>query len=205
LGNRKLVRDGDDIKQRKELLTEAARLMIKGVGIRYKGEIRRTPKRYANACLELFSGYKEKLSLARFEAYEEQPIRFSCLAYTTCEHHWLGILLHVRIAYKPKAYIIGISKIPRIVNYYCRRAQLQERLTAQIADRITTFISPKWLRVQIIGFHMCTFARGIKTQGVMTTDAIRGTADKDFALVSKEFFSRVSALETLASGCLDYD
>jgi len=179
-----------------EKFEEGLRLILDAIETRLSRETKRTPARFARACLELFSGYGELPKLRKFKTFHKSIVRFSCLSHTICEHHFLSIVLHVRVSYKPDGYVIGVSKIPRIINYYASRLQLQERLTEQVAYLLYSYIKPKWLRVQIHGLHCCTFARGAKTAGLMTTD-VSMPRYMDF---DTTFFSKPSVLAQLVGG-----
>jgi len=184
------------------LFKKGLETILKGIEADLSAETANTPERFARACVELFSGYGKKPKLRKFKIGSKSVVRFSCLSHTMCEHHFLSILLHVRVAYKPNLFVIGVSKIPRLVNYYASRLQLQERLTRQISEHLYKYINPQWIRVQIHGFHCCTFARGAKTQGIMVTDVTlpEVVTSPDYLSTTLTYFAKPSVLEALVGG-----
>ena len=113
--------------------------------------------------------------------------------YSTCEHHLLPIIGHVHVAYIPDGKVVGLSKIPRVVNVFARRMQIQEQLTEQIADAIMEVVQPKGVGVVIHARHMCMEMRGVqKVCSSTTTSALRGLF-KSSSQTRKEFFSLVNS------------
>ena len=111
--------------------------------------------------------------------------------YSLCEHHILPFFGQVHVAYIPDRRIIGLSKIPRIVDMYARRLQIQERFTRQIAEELDRLISPLGVAVAVEGKHMCMCMRGVQKQnGVMKTNALIGVF-KDEDSARAEFFSTI--------------
>ena len=99
--------------------------------------------------------------------------------YSLCEHHMLPFLGKAHVAYIPNGKVVGLSKIPRIVEMFARRLQVQERMTVQIADFIEEVLQPRGVAVVIEGVHMCMVMRGIKKANAsMTTSAMRGCFEK---------------------------
>ena len=145
-----------------------------------------TPKRVANMYEEIFSGLTENpekhLKMFREGQSDEIVIVRDIPMYSMCEHHFLPFVGKAHIAYIPNddGLVIGLSKLARIVNSFARRPQLQERLTAQIADFIEKEMNPKGVAVVIEAAHLCMTMRGIRAAGAETqTSAIRGTMRKD--------------------------
>lgn len=145
-----------------------------------------TPKRVANMYEEIFSGLTEDpekhLKMFREGQSDEIVIVRDIPMYSMCEHHFLPFVGKAHIAYIPndEGLVIGLSKLARIVNSYARRPQLQERLTAQIADFIQKEMNPKGVAVVIEAEHLCMTMRGIKAAGSQTrTSALRGWIRKD--------------------------
>lgn len=140
----------------------------------------RTPHRFARAMLELTEGYEQDLNKivngAIFEeSYSEMVIVKRIEFYSLCEHHLLPFFGHANVAYLPRGKIIGVSKIPRIVNMFARRLQLQERLTDQIADAIVQVLNPYGVACTIEAHHMCMMMRGVEEQSSsMVTNSMRG-------------------------------
>jgi GTP cyclohydrolase IA len=131
-----------------------------------------TPERFARAWEELTSGYRGALFN---EKYSEMVVLKHIEFYSLCEHHLLPFIGHVSVAYVPKGKVLGISKIPRIVNMYARRLQLQERLTEQIADALNSLLKPQGVACYIRAQHLCMLMRGVKSQAsVMVTSSMRG-------------------------------
>lgn len=128
-----------------------------------------TPKRVAEAYEFLTKGYhqdiKEVLNGAIFhEKYSNMVIVKNIDFYSLCEHHMLPFYGKVHVAYIPDGKIIGLSKIPRIVDVFARRLQVQERMTQQIADTLKEFIQPIGVAVVSEAFHMCMMMRGVEKQ-----------------------------------------
>ena len=154
--------------------------------IRYIGEDHQreglvsTPKRYAKAIDDLCSGYSITLENAVgsgvFTAESRGLIRVDDVEfYSLCEHHLLPFWGKACVAYLPSRKILGLSKIPRIIDMYARRLQNQERLTQQIADAIGECIAPRAVRVTLNAQHLCMMSRGIKKQcSYTTTEVVTG-------------------------------
>ena len=140
----------------------------------------RTPERVAKAYKFLTKGYHQNVdeifNRAIFEEkYDEMVIVKDIDFYSMCEHHMLPFYGKVHVAYIPNGKIVGLSKIPRIVEMFARRLQVQERLTQQIADILDEKLHPKGVAVVIEGFHMCMMMRGIEKQNsTTTTSAVHG-------------------------------
>jgi len=139
-----------------------------------------TPERASKAMQFLTQGYHQNaekiLKSAMFkESYNEMVIVKDIEIYSLCEHHILPFFGKAHIAYIPNGYIVGLSKIPRIVDVFARRLQVQERLTEQILDCINTTLKPQGVAVVIEAAHMCMMMRGVQKQNsVTTTSGFRG-------------------------------
>lgn len=139
-----------------------------------------TPERASKALKFLTQGYHEDaekiLKSAMFkESYNEMVIVKDIEIYSLCEHHILPFFGKAHIAYIPNGYIVGLSKIPRIVDIFARRLQVQERLTEQILDCINNTLKPQGVAVVIEAAHMCMMMRGVQKQNsVTTTSGFRG-------------------------------
>lgn len=136
--------------------------------------LKRTPERVAKAYEFLTEGYhlniKDVLNNAIFEEkYDEMVIVKDIDFYSMCEHHLLPFYGKVHVAYIPKGKIVGLSKVPRIVDVFARRLQVQERMTQQIADTIEEYLKPSGVAVIIEAFHMCMMMRGVQKQNSITT------------------------------------
>ncbi len=140
-----------------------------------------TPERSAKAMQFLTQGYhqdpKEILMSAMFEeTYNEMVIVKDIELYSLCEHHILPFFGKAHVAYIPNGHIVGLSKIPRIVDVFARRLQVQERLTEQILECIDSTLKPQGVAVVIEAAHMCMMMRGVQKQNsVTTTSGFRGT------------------------------
>lgn len=157
--------------------------------------LRDTPRRVAKMYGELLGGYFQNLDKivngARFEVEygAGEMVMASDIEYVSmCEHHMLPFTGKAHVAYIPKDRVIGLSKIPRIVDMYAHRLQVQERLTNEIADAVEKAISPAAVMVVLEGQHSCAALRGVKKHGMnMTTTAQRGTFRQDLGL-REEFY-----------------
>lgn len=147
--------------------------------------LRRTPLRVAQMYKELTEGYyvdPEKLiNDAIFNVDYDEMVVVRDIDYASlCEHHILPFLGRAHIAYIPKGKVIGLSKIPRIVEMYARRLQVQERMTSQIADFLMEHLQPRGVGVVVEGQHMCSMIRGVrKPNSTMITSAMRGNFKRD--------------------------
>ncbi len=138
-----------------------------------------TPKRVAKSYEKLFSGYgKDPAKIVTVfdnEGYDEMVIAKDIEFYSYCEHHMIPFFGRAHIGYIPEDKIIGVSKIPRILEVFARRLQNQERLTSQVADALMDILAPKGVGVVIEAQHLCMMSRGVEKQNsMMTTSAVRG-------------------------------
>jgi len=158
----------------------------------------KTPERVAKAMKFLTNGYDQDpdaiIESAIFhEEYSEMVLVKDIEVYSMCEHHMLPFFGKAHIAYIPDGKIVGLSKIPRVVDAYSRRLQVQERLTIEIRDCIQRTLSPKGVAVVIECAHMCMQMRGVQKQNsVTTTSAFTGLFLKNDA-TRKEFINLVQA------------
>lgn len=145
----------------------------------------KTPLRAAKAMEFLTSGYHQSideiLNRAIFEEdYDEMVIVKEIEFYSLCEHHILPFWGKCHVGYLPQNRIIGLSKIPRIVDMFARRLQVQERLTREIAEALETALEPRGVAVVIEGQHLCMMARGVEKQAPkMVTNVMRGAFRED--------------------------
>ncbi|MGB3774633.1 MAG: GTP cyclohydrolase I FolE [Leeuwenhoekiella sp.] len=146
--------------------------------------IQKTPERAAKAMMYLTQGYtmdaSEILKSAMFaEDYNEMVIVKNIELYSLCEHHMLPFFGKAHIAYIPDGHIVGLSKLPRIVDVFARRLQVQERLTHNILECINNTLKPQGVAVVIEASHMCMMMRGVQKQNsTTTTSGFRGQFEK---------------------------
>ena len=177
----------------KEKIMEGVRLILDGIGEDINREgLLETPDRIARMYEELAAGYTDdaaKHLAKRFhvdnnDMVVEKDIHF----YSFCEHHMLPFYGTAAIAYIPDGEVVGLSKMARTVEVYAKRFQLQERLSAQIADAFMQELNPKGVMVLIEAEHMCMTMRGIKKPGTKTVTAVtRGVFDNNEELQNRFF------------------
>ena len=172
--------------------------LLKEFGENSKREgLLKTPHRVAKSYEFLTSGYKknipEILNGAIFnEKYDEMVLVKNIDFYSLCEHHILPFYGKVHIAYIPDGKIVGLSKIPRIVEVFSRRLQVQERMTQEIADTINKYLEPQGVAVVSEAYHMCMMMRGVEKQNSSATaSAVHGIFKED-ARTRAEFMNLIS-------------
>jgi GTP cyclohydrolase I len=166
---------------------EAVRTLIRWAGDDPKREgLLDTPKRVARAWKEYARGYREDPAVHLSKTFEEvggydEIVLLKDIPFQShCEHHLAPIIGKASIAYLPSDKVVGISKLARVLHGYARRLQVQERLTAEVADCICEHLQPKGVAVVIEATHACMTARGVQTPGVMmTTSRIMGVFRED--------------------------
>lgn len=166
-------------------ITEKYRSIIEDLGEdTARDGLLKTPERASKAMQFLTQGYHqdaaEILKSAMFkESYNEMVIVKDIEVYSLCEHHILPFFGKAHIAYIPDGHIVGLSKLPRIVDVFARRLQVQERLTEQILDCINVTLKPQGVAVVIEASHMCMMMRGVQKQNSLTTTSgFRGQFEK---------------------------
>ncbi len=164
-----------------ENVSEKVKIILSEIGENPEREgLLKTPERVAKAYKYLTKGYHQDvdsiLNDAVFEEkYDEMVIVKDIDFYSMCEHHMLPFFGKIHIAYIPNGKIVGLSKIPRLVDMFARRLQVQERLTRQIADVLQDKLHPKGVAVVAEGYHMCMMMRGVQKQNsTTTTSAVHG-------------------------------
>ena len=161
--------------------------------------LKETPERIARMYGELLSGYfidpHEVVNDAIFEVkYDEMVLVRDVEFYSMCEHHILPFIGRVHVAYLPNGKVLGLSKIPRIVDLFAHRLQVQERMTRQIADFIRDLLNPQGVGVVVEAMHLCMSMRGVRKQNArMTTSAMHGAFRANLA-------TRQEFLENIARG-----
>jgi GTP cyclohydrolase I len=174
------------------------RSMIALVGEDPKREgLRRTPERFERALRYLTSGYHQDpqkiLNNAIFPiGYDEMVVVKDIELFSLCEHHMLPFLGKCHVAYLPDKHVVGLSKIPRLVNMYSRRLQIQERLTRQIAEAIQNCIQPLGVGVVIEARHLCMVMRGVEKQHSETVTSAMLGAFRDNQRTREEFLALIS-------------
>lgn len=181
-----------------EKIKQGVRLLLEGIGEDPTREgLLETPDRVARMYEEIFGGLEMDASeplAKRFHAQNnEMVLEKDIVFYSTCEHHLLPFFGKAHVAYIPDGEVVGLSKIPRTVEVFARRPQLQEQLTAQIADAIDEQLHPKGVMVLLEAEHTCMTMRGIKKPGSKTvTYVTRGVFEEDTALQDR-FFHLIEA------------
>lgn len=178
--NQKAV-EPDEAKTIQEIVPHVEALLdLLGVD-RDDPNLQDTPKRVASMFLEMFHGLKEgaEPQITTFpneEGYQAIVMERDIPFYSMCAHHLVPFYGHAHIAYIPGKHIVGLSKVPRILEFYAKRPQIQERLTEQVADYLWQRLEPLGVMVVIEARHLCMEMRGVKKPGTLTvTSAIRGT------------------------------
>ena len=185
-----------------DALTEQLKIhyqaMLAGVGEDAQREgLQKTPERAAKALQFLTQGYDQDaatvLRSAMFkEDYSEMVLVKDIEVYSMCEHHMLPFFGKAHIAYIPNGYIVGLSKLPRVVDIFARRLQVQERLTIEVRDVIQETLKPLGVAVVIEARHMCMMMRGVQKQNsATTTSAFTGEFRNDET--RREFLRLISA------------
>jgi GTP cyclohydrolase I len=157
----------------------------------------RTPERVARMYEELLAGYRvdpvSMINDACFEVdYDEMVLVRDIEFYSLCEHHLLPFLGRAHVAYIPKGRVLGLSKIPRIVDMFARRLQVQERMTRQVADFLQGLLEPVGVGVVIEAVHLCSMMRGVRKHDArMTTSAMLGGFRTNLA-TRQEFLDNIS-------------
>ncbi len=181
-----------------ESIRQAIRNLLTAVGENPEREgLRRTPDRVARMYGELLEGYRQDpnalVNDALFEVkYDEMVLVHDIEFYSLCEHHMLPFLGRAHVAYLPRNKVLGLSKIPRIVDMFARRLQVQERMTRQIAECIDELLNPLGVAVVIEGLHLCATMRGVKKHDArMTTSAMLGAFRNSLA-TREEFLANIA-------------
>lgn len=176
-------------------IEEAVRLLLEGIGEDVTREgLKDTPGRIARMYEEIYKGMDEDPATHLSKTFTvesngivvEKDITF----YSTCEHHLMPFYGKVHIAYLPDGRVVGLSKLARTVEVYARRLQIQEQMTAQIADAVMEYLKPQGVMVMAEAEHMCMTMRGVAKPGSRTTTlAVRGCFEKDSQL--RQYFFEI--------------
>jgi GTP cyclohydrolase I len=177
---------------------ESVTRLIKALGENPERDgLKNTPRRVARMYSELLAGYSvdpvAMINGALFDVkYDEMVIVRDIEFYSLCEHHMLPFMGRVHVAYIPDGKVLGISKIPRVVDMYARRLQVQERMTRQIADFLRDLLKPQGVAVVVEALHLCMMMRGVKKHDArMTTSAMHGAFRANLA-TREEFLANIS-------------
>jgi len=187
-----------DMMNKEEEFEQAITKVLELLGEDPKREgLLKTPNRVAKALQFLTEGYeqdpKEILNQALFSTSNDEMVLVRDIEfYSMCEHHMLPIIGRAHVAYIPNGKVVGLSKIPRIVNVYARRLQIQEQMTEQIADAILETIKPKGVAVVVHARHMCMEMRGVqKINSTTVSSALRGLFKSD-ERTRNEFYNLIN-------------
>jgi GTP cyclohydrolase I len=165
-----------------------------------------TPKRYLDAWKEWTAGYKIDATalLKTFkdgaDSYDEMVFVGCIPFYSTCEHHLAPFFGVAHVAYIPDGSIVGLSKLPRLVDAFARRLSVQERITTQVADTMVNVLKPKGAGVVLQARHMCMESRGINRPGTVTTTAAMRGLHKDSPQVRAEFYKMIDQAKGVGLG-----
>src|SRR6266498_4230447 len=190
----KSLANGFDVKA----IEAAVETMLRAFGEDPKREgLKKTPKRIALMYPELLKGYhtdpNKLVNNAIFTVtYEDMVIVRDIEFFSLCEHHMLPFMGRARVAYIPSGKVLGLSKIPRIVDMFAQRLQVQERMTRQIADFLMELIAPQGVAVVVEALHLCAMMRGVRKHDArMTTSAMHGGFRNNIA-TRQEFLDNIS-------------
>ena len=191
-----MAKGADESEPSREQAEKAVRTLIQWAGDDPDREgLADTPARFVRAWEEYFSGYNEdpidvlERTFQETGGYDEMVVLRDIEFFSHCEHHVVPIIGKVHVAYLPSNRVIGISKLARVVEIFARRLQIQEKLTAQIAQTIDEVLEPKGVGVVVQAQHQCMTTRGVKKSGVsMITSHMLG-AFRDDSKTRREFLS----------------
>lgn len=161
----------------KDKIEQGVRLILEGIGedIHREGLVE-TPARISRMCEELFAGMEEKPEIHLEKTFQaknnEMVLEKDILFYSICEHHLMPFFGKAHVAYIPGGRVVGLSKLARTVEVFARRPQIQEQMTAQIAQTLMDYLKPKGVMVMLEAEHMCMTMRGIKKPGSKTVTMI---------------------------------
>ena len=190
---------GEDAPSRADA-EEAIRTLIRWIGDDPSREgLLDTPARVARSYEEMFAGYSEdpveylRGTFEEIEGYDEMVVLRDIRFESHCEHHMMPIIGHAHMAYLPDKRLVGISKLARLVEVYAKRMQIQEKMTAQIANALQEVLKPRGVAVVIEAAHQCMTTRGVHKPGVsMVTSQMLG-AFRDDAKTRREFLAIIHA------------
>ena len=174
-------------------IREGVRLLLEGIGEDTGREgLLETPDRIARMYAEIFAGSSEDASVPLSRVFtvdnSELVLEKDIVFYSMCEHHMMPFYGKAHVAYLPDGKVVGLSKLARTVEIYARRLQIQERMTAQIADALTEHLAPKGVMVVLEAEHMCMTMRGVKKPGSKTVSIATRGMFRDKPSLQDRFF-----------------
>ena len=177
----------------KPKVEQAIRLLLEGIGEDTEREgLKDTPDRIARMCMEIYGGLDEEADQHLAKQFEvennEMVLEKDITFYSMCEHHLMPFYGKAHLAYIPDGKVTGLSKLARTVEVYARRLQIQEKLTAEIADAIMEYVKPRGVMVQLSAEHMCMTMRGVKKPGSQTVTLVSRGVFKDNKELQDTFF-----------------
>jgi GTP cyclohydrolase I len=194
------VDDGTEptVRPTRDVAEEAVRVLIQWAGDDPQREgLHGTPRRVVDSFLEFFSGYGEdpftylQRTFSETDGYDEMVVLRDVRFESHCEHHIAPIIGKAHVAYLPNRRVVGISKLARVVDVYAKRLQIQEKLTAQIANAVNDVLEPKGVAVVVEAAHQCMTTRGVHKPGVtMVTSRMLG-AFRDDPTTRREFLAMI--------------
>ena len=198
LDARPSVLDSLTSKPSREEAEEAVRTLLRWAGEDPTREgLSATPRRVVDSYLEFFSGYNEdpyvylQRTFSETDGYDEMVVLRDVRFESHCEHHMAPIIGKIHVAYLPNRRVVGISKLARVVDVFAKRLQIQEKLTAQIANAVDEVLEPKGVAVVVEAAHQCMTTRGVHKPGVtMVTSRMLG-AFRDDPTTRREFLAMI--------------
>lgn len=182
---------GQEVMTDQKKIEQAVRLLLEGIGEDINREgLRDTPTRIARMCGEIYAGMDEDAAAHLSKTFtvetNEMVLEKDIVFYSMCEHHLMPFYGKAHVAYLPDGKVVGLSKLARTVETCAKRPQIQEQLTAQIADAIMKGLAPRGVMVLVEAEHMCMTMRGVKKPGSKTvTVATRGAFTQDETLQNR--------------------
>ena len=182
-----------------EKIKEAVKMLLEGIGEDPGREgLLETPDRIARMYAEIFGGMDEDASVhlqKRFHVENnEMVVEKDITFYSTCEHHLMPFFGKAHVAYIPQGEVVGLSKLARTVEVFARRPQLQEQLTAQVADALMENLKPKGVMIIVEAEHMCMTMRGVKKPGSKTVTVVTRGVFEENANLQNTFFHMVRGM-----------
>lgn len=177
-------------------IEQAVTLLLEGIGedVTREGLVE-TPNRIARMYAEIFAGMDEDAKTHLSKTFHvdnnEMVVEKDIVFYSTCEHHLMPFYGKAHVAYIPNGKVVGLSKLARTVEVFARRPQLQEQMTAQIADAIMEHLAPQGVMVMVEAEHMCMTMRGVKKPGSSTVTVVTRGSFKENEKLQNTFFQMV--------------